>query len=155
MYELGSDELSLKKYSKELEQEKIILNELELELSQKIKDLEKTKSILGDLVSKNNPSEESMLEKEFIDKISQTLSSHYNDIEKIKAQHEREIHKKHSTIKELKQEKIIFTQMNQTLEETIKTLENTNRELQTKLSRVSNHSKLSQQANQILIKTFN
>lgn len=155
MYELDSNELSLKKHYKELEQEKIILLELEQELSHKIKILEETKFKLEELVSQNSiESEELMLEKDLISKINQTLSEYSAELEKIKAHHEQEIHANHSTIKELKQEKIIFTQMNKSLEEKIQKLENTNLELQTKLRRIANHSKLSWHAKQIMIKTY-
>ena len=49
---------------------------------------------------------------------------------------------------------MIFAQMNQSLEETIQKLEETNLEMESKLRRVSNQNKLSQQAKTIMVKTF-
>lgn len=152
---MDSDDKSLKKYFKELEQEKIILFDLEKELTQKVKKLEESKQKLEDIISKNVQSnEELLLEKELVSKINRALASNVHDLEKIKAYHENEIHENHRTIKELKQEKMIFAQMNQSLEETIQKLEDTNLEMQSKLRRMSNQNKLSQQAKTIMVKTF-
>lgn len=152
---MDSDNKSLKKYFKELEQEKIILFELEKELTQKVKTLEETKQNLENIILKNSTSaEELRLEKELASKINQVLTTHVNELEKVKAYHENEIHENHRTIKELKQEKIIFAQMNNSLEETIRKLEETNLEMKSRLHQVSNHNRLSFQAKSIMAKTF-
>lgn len=152
---MDGDEKSLKTYFKELEQEKIILFELEKELTKKVKKLEESKRKLENIISENYQSnEEIQIEKEFVSKINHALSTHVCELEKVKVFHENEIHENHRTIKELKQEKMIFSQMNQSLEETIRKLEETNLDMKSKLRRVSNQNKLSQQAKTIMVKTF-
>lgn len=152
---MDSDNQSLKRYLKELEQEKIILFELEQELTQKVKNLEETKLKLEDLVSSNlQSSEDIKLEKEILAKINNVLSLHVKELEKIKNYHEEELVESRRTIKELKQEKILFSQINNSLEDTIEKLAKTNSEMESKLRKIANHSRVSQQAKKIMIKTY-
>lgn len=152
---MDSDNSSLTRYLKELEQEKIILCELEQELTQKIKNLEDTKLKLEDLVCNNLQSSKDLkTEKELITKINHALSSHVEELEKIKYYHEKQLVDDRRTIKELKQEKIIFSQINKSLEDTIEKLARTNSEMEAKLRRIANHSKVSQQVKKIMVKTY-
>lgn len=80
---MDGDEKSLKIYFKELEQEKIILFELEKELTQKVKKLEESKLKLENIISKNYQSnEELQIERELVSKINHALSTHVRELEK-------------------------------------------------------------------------
>lgn len=129
-------------FSKELQQEKIILEELEKEVIEKSNRIEKEQERLKKIVTKNSTLyKELQQESTILDELSKTVDIGKDEFELIKSKQAKQNPTNSHTLNEIQQEKEFLVQMNSSYEEIIEKLKITNVLLEEKISDAVKNSK--------------